>query len=251
MSFTGPAPPPDPTGGLRRRVRVLLPLDEPEPPTQPGRPLRVGLLGGSFNPAHEGHLYVSVEALKRLGLDSVWWLVSPQNPLKPRAGMAPFAERFASARAMARHPRIRVLDLERRFGTVYTVDLLRRLARWRGYRFVLLLGADNLAQLPRWRHWQEIVARVPIAVVARDPYCRGALAGAAARRFAAARVEAARARELPDLPPPAWTFLVIRPHPASSTAIRAGRMPLPAPIGEWGRSTTSNRPTDNEARRNR
>lgn len=251
MSFAGPEPPPDPTGGLRRRVRLLVPLDEPEGTTPDGRPLRVGLLGGSFNPAHEGHLYASLEALKRLGLDSVWWLVSPQNPLKPVAGMAPFAERFASARALARHPRIRVLDLERRFGTVYTVDLLRRLVRWRGYRFVLLLGADNLAQLPRWRHWVEIVRRVAVAVVAREPYCRAALAGKAARRFAAARVEAARARELPDLPPPAWTFLVIRPHPASSTAIRAGRLPLPAPGGEWGRSTTSNRPTNDEARRNR
>ena len=249
MSFEGPAPPPDPTGGLRRRVRVLLPLDEAEPAAPAGRPLRVGLLGGSFNPAHEGHRYVSIEALKRLRLDLVWWLVSPQNPLKPVAGMAPFAERFASARAVARHPRIRVLDLERRFGTVYTVDLLRRLAHWRRHRFVLLLGADNLIQLPRWRHWVEIMRRVPVAVVARDPYCRAALAGTAARRFAAARVEAARAHELADLSPPAWTFLVIRPHPASSTAIRAGRLPLPGPGGEGERSTTPNAATDRNLRR--
>lgn len=249
MSLSGPEPPPDPTGGLRRRVRVLLPLAEAEPPRPIGRPLRVGLLGGSFNPAHEGHRYISLEALKRLGLDVVWWLVSPQNPLKPRAGMAPFEARFASARAVARHPRIRVLDLERRFGTVYTVDLLRRLGGWRNHRFVLLLGADNLAQLPRWRRWEEIVARVPVAVVARDPYCRAALAGAAARRLAAARVEAARAKELPDLPPPAWTFLVVRPHPASSTAIRSGLVPLPGPIGEWERSTPPNAATERNPRR--
>lgn len=224
MSFAGPEPPPDPTGGLRRRVRLLLPLgsDEAEEPAAPaGRPLRVGLLGGSFNPAHEGHLHVSLEALKRLRLDRVWWLVSPQNPLKPRAGMAPFADRFASAVAMARHPRIRVLDLERRFGTTYTVDLLRRLAGWQHHRFVLLLGADNLAQLPRWRHWEEIVARVPVAVVERHPYARAALAGPAARRLAEGRLDAGRAGELLERRPPAWVYLKVRPHPASSTAIRA------------------------------
>lgn len=249
MRLPGSEPPPDPTGGLRRRVRVLLPLDEPQSAPQLGSQLRVGLLGGSFNPAHEGHRYISIEAIRRLGLDAVWWLVSPQNPLKPKAGMAPFAARFASAVAMARHPRIRVLDLERRFGTVYTIDLIRRLGRWPGFRFVLLMGADNLAQLPRWRHWVEILERVPVAIVARHPYSRSALAGLAAQRFAAARVDAARARALPDLAPPAWTFIVVRPHPASSTAIRAGRMPRPAPIGEWGRSTTPNAATDKNPRR--
>lgn len=221
LSFAGSELPPDPTGGLRRRVRLLLPLEEESEPA-PAPPLRVGLLGGSFNPAHEGHLYASVQALRRLGLDQVWWLVSPQNPLKPRAGMAPFADRLASALAMARHPRIRVRDLERRFGTVYTVDLLRRLAAWRNHRFVLLLGADNLAQLPRWRHWEEIVARVPIAVVDREPYSRAALAGIAARRLTACRVVAEEARGLAERSPPAWTFLRLRPHPASSSAIRAG-----------------------------
>lgn len=218
--------PPDPTGGLRRRVRLLLPLDPRAGPAPPAaRGLRVGLLGGSFNPAHEGHRYVSLEALKRLDLDQVWWLVSPQNPLKPRAGMAPLADRLASARAVARHPRIRVLDLERRLGTVYTVDLLRRLAGWRGHRFVFLIGADNLLQLPRWRHWLEIVERVPVAVIERHPYSRGALAGRAARRLAAARLDAERARELAERPPPAWVYLKVRPHPASSTALRAGAPP--------------------------
>ncbi len=224
MSFAGPEPPADPTGGLRRRVRLLLPLrsDEAEEAAVPaGRRLRVGLLGGSFNPAHEGHLHVSLEALKRLRLDRVWWLVSPQNPLKPRAGMAPFADRFASAVAMARHPRIRVLDLERRFGTTYTIDLLRRLTRWHDHRFVLLMGADNLAQLPRWRHWEEILARVPVAVVVRHPYARVALAGPAAQRLAGARLDAGRASELVERRPPAWVYLKVRPHPASSTAIRA------------------------------
>ncbi len=231
LRFSGSDLPPDPTGGLRRRVRVWLALDEP--PIEPRRrPLRVGLLGGSFNPAHEGHLYISEQALKRLGLDQVWWLVSPQNPLKPRAGMAPFAERVAGARALVRDPRIKVRDLEQRFGTVYTIDTLRRLSRLHGIRFVLLIGADNLAQLPRWRRWVEILARVPVAVFARLPYSRVALAGPAAKRFAAARIPAERARDLADRPPPAWVFLPVRPHPASSTAIREGRWPRPNPRRE-------------------
>ena len=188
--------------------------------------MRIGLLGGSFNPAHGGHRHVAEAALRALRLDEVWLLVSPGNPLKPQAGMAPFAQRFASARAAARHPRIRVLDLERRFGTVYTIDLLRRLVRWRGYRFVLLLGADNLVQLPAWRRWDEIVERVAVAVIDRHPYSRAALAGRVARRLAAARIDAAQARELAERPTPAWVYLTVRPHPSSSTAIRrAGGWP--------------------------
>ncbi|MDX6748241.1 nicotinate-nucleotide adenylyltransferase [Geminicoccaceae bacterium 1502E] len=209
----------DPTGGLRRRVRLLSPRAEPAPP--PGRePLRVGLLGGSFNPAHDGHLYVSLEALRRLQLDQVWWLVSPQNPLKPRAGMAPLEERLASARAVARHPAVRVTSLESRLGTRYTADTLKRLASWKEHRFVWLIGADNLAQLPRWRHWEQVMRACPIAVFERDPYSYGALAGAAATRFAGARLSDARAAELAACAPPAWVFLRLRPHPASSTEIR-------------------------------
>lgn len=210
----------DPTGGLRRRVRLLLPEDPPAPPPQAWRKLRVGLLGGSFNPAHEGHLYVSLEALRRLALDQVWWLVSPQNPLKPRAGMAPLAERLASARAMARHPAVRVTALESRLGTRYTVDTLARLGQWPGHRFVWLIGADNLAQLPRWKRWEQVMHACPIAVFERDPYSYGALAGAAATRFAGARLSDARAAELAACAPPAWVFLRLRPHPASSTEIR-------------------------------
>ncbi|MEO5375055.1 MAG: nicotinate-nucleotide adenylyltransferase [Alphaproteobacteria bacterium] len=182
----------------------------------------VGLLGGSFNPAHAGHLYISLAALARLGLDEVWWLVSPQNPLKPPAGMAPLAERLAAARALARHPRIRVTDIECRFASVHTANTLRELRRrFPRVRFVWLMGADNLKQIPRWKHWREIFRRTAIAVFARSPYSWAALAGRAARRYVRCRVGPWRAHGMAARQPPAWTFLPIRPHPASATRIRA------------------------------
>jgi nicotinate-nucleotide adenylyltransferase len=139
----------------------------PPGPIAPG--LRIGLLGGSFNPAHEGHLYVGEVALKRLRLDYVWWLVATQNPLKPLASMAPLKKRLAAARALAsRDPRLIVTDIERHLGTCYTIDTLRALTRrFPGVRFVWLMGSDNLEQFHRWRRWEEIAALVPIAVVLR------------------------------------------------------------------------------------
>jgi nicotinate-nucleotide adenylyltransferase len=211
----------EPRSWRRPVARVTLPAAKPAEPAPSGRPLRVGLLGGSFNPAHDGHRHVSLEALKRLGLDQVWWLVSPQNPLKPMAGMAPLAERLATARAVARHPRIKVTALEARLGTRYTADTLRRLATWPGHRFIWLMGADNLAQLPRWRHWRAIVAACPVAVFERAPYSYRALAGPAARMLANARLPVLRAAELAATDLPAWVFVRLRPHPASATAIRA------------------------------
>ncbi len=207
---------------LRRPVARLRPPPAPQPPP-PVPALRVGLLGGSFNPAHEGHRYVSLEAIKRLGLDQVWWLVSPQNPLKAASGMAPLAERVARAQAVARHPRLKVMALETRLGTRYTADTLARLATWPNHRFVWLMGADNLAQLPRWWKWRGIMTGCPVAVFERHPYSYPALAGPVARGFAAARLPEARADELAQAAPPAWTFVRMRPHPASATAIRAGR----------------------------
>jgi nicotinate-nucleotide adenylyltransferase len=191
-----------------------------EPPTRrSGR--RIGLLGGSFNPAHEGHREISLQALARLGLDEVWWLVSPQNPLKPVAGMAPFADRMAGARAVARHPRIRVSDIEARLGTRHTAETLRRLTRrFPGHRFVWLMGADNLAQIDRWRSWQQIFHLVPVAVWARPTYCFRALAAKAARRFAGARRKENAGRLLPATDPPAWVFVHGRLNPLSATAIR-------------------------------
>lgn len=209
---------------LPRRRGPRLFRRSPEAPAPPRRPARaIGLLGGSFNPAHEGHLYVSREALKRLGLDQVWWLVSPQNPLKPRAGMAPFEERLAHARTLADDPRIRVSDLEARLETIYTVETLARLAQRPGQRFIWLIGADNLAQLPLWRHWRRIFALAPIAVFDRTPHSSSAAFGHAASVFGHARLPERDAPHLKDRPTPAWVFLHLPPHPASSTAIRAGR----------------------------
>jgi nicotinate-nucleotide adenylyltransferase len=185
---------------------------------------RVGLLGGSFNPAHGGHLHISREALKRLDLDEVWWLVSPQNPLKPRAGMAGLAERMAGARALARHPRIRVSDLERRLGTTYTADTLAALTRrFPRLRFVWLMGADNLLQISRWERWQNIFRLVPIAVFARPSYSLRGLSGPAARRYARRRVPLQHARQLADTDPPAWVFLPVRLDARSATDIRSRR----------------------------
>ena len=182
--------------------------------------LAVGLLGGSFNPAHEGHLHISREALKRLHLDQVWWLVSPQNPLKPVSGMASLDVRLASADRVAQHPAIRVSDIELRLGTRYTIDTVRALRRrFPGYRFVWLIGADNLLQFPRWRRWSETAETLPIAVFARGRVTYRALAGPMARRYASARVR--DPRSLARHAPPAWSFLFTSLHPASSTALRA------------------------------
>jgi len=182
----------------------------------------VGLLGGSFNPAHRGHRHASLEALRRLKLDQVWWLVSPQNPLKSSAGIAPLAERMAAARAVAHHPDIKVLDLETQLGTRYTIDTLRALRHfYPRTRFVWLMGADNLRQLRHWRDWQGIFAALPIAVLDRPTYSLGALAELPAQRYRRQRVKPEAAGSLADRQPPAWTFLPIPLDPSSATAIRA------------------------------
>src|SRR5262249_22048457 len=138
------------------------------PPGPVADGLRIGLLGGSFNPAHEGHLYASIVALKQLQLDYVWWLVSPQNPLKETASMADFSARLAAARPFTTHPRIVVSGIESALGTRFTVDTLAALKRrFPQLHFVWLMGSDNLIQLPRWRAWRRIFESVPVAVVAR------------------------------------------------------------------------------------
>lgn len=198
----------------------------PPGPVAPG--LQIGLLGGSFNPAHQGHVHVSETALKRLGLDYVWWLVSPQNPLKSTGQMAPLAERLASARATARHPRLCVSDLETQLGTRYTADTLSALkSRFPHVHFVWLMGSDNLEQFDRWQRWQEIAKLLPIAVVIRPGHVLAALKSKAARRYASARVsaEAGFARAAP----PAMILLDGQRNPLSATAIRAGLVtPRPA-----------------------
>nr|WP_229682853.1 nicotinate-nucleotide adenylyltransferase [Siccirubricoccus deserti] len=191
---------------------------------------RIGLLGGSFNPAHAGHRHVAEQALRALRLDQVWLLVSPGNPLKPRRGMAPFAERLASAAAIAGDdPRILATDVEARLGTRYTVDTLALLARrFPRARFVLLMGADNLTQLPRWRRWREIARTTPIAVLPRPGETRRALSGRAAHWLARWRRPPGALLAAPPGAADAgahapWCLVPAREHAASATAIRAAR----------------------------
>ena len=189
------------------------------PPFGDRRKRRIGILGGSFNPAHDGHLHVSQAALKTLQLDQVWWLVSPQNPLKSRQTMAPLAKRLSRACAVAADRRIVVSDLEGKLGTTRTALTLSRLKqRYPAIRFVWLMGADNLAQCPRWWRWTRIFHTARVAVFDRSPYSYGALAGAAAKRFAQARTGRPSAIWRRQLP--AWTYIAIRRHPASATALR-------------------------------
>jgi nicotinate-nucleotide adenylyltransferase len=182
-----------------------------------------GLLGGSFNPAHRGHRAISRFAIEALGLDELWWLVSPGNPLKDGAtDMAPLGTRLASARAMARRARIRPSAIERELGTRYTVDSLRKLvARYPKRRFIWVMGADNLAQFHRWRAWRTITRTVPIAVIARPGYDGPAHAGPAwtwLRQFVR---PAGQARYWTRWSLPALVLLRSRPDPTSATRLRA------------------------------
>lgn len=189
--------------------------------TGPQTGLRTGLLGGSFNPAHRAHRAISLAAIAELGLDEVWWLVSPGNPLKSAAGMAPLAARVASARAMAKRAPIRVTAIERELGTRYTVDTVRALQRrFPRRRFVWIMGADNLAQFDRWKDWRGIARSVPIAVFARPGYHAQAVANPAAAWMRPYRVTAASLKQSGEWSAPALAYLRMRPDPISATAIR-------------------------------
>jgi len=184
---------------------------------------RIGLLGGSFNPAHRGHRRISLEAMRALGLDEVWWLVSPGNPLKEGAkDMAPFEERFAWARRTARRSRIRVSDFEQREGTRFTVDTVRRLKkRHPENRFIWLLGSDTLPNFHKWRDWRGLAREVPVAVIRRPGYdstARAARAMGWLRRFVHPSSQASHWTEWSE---PAIIFLRLPPDPTSATAIRA------------------------------
>ncbi len=203
---------------MARFVAAKPGLDVVGPPT--GQ--RIGLLGGSFNPAHAGHRYISLLALKRLRLDAVWWLVSPQNPFKQKG--APYAERLASARAIANHPRIRVSDFEKRHNTRFTIDTVKRLQQTYGqHQFIWLMGADNLSQFHRWKAADEIAARLPFAVIDR-PGNATALTSRTAHKYAQYRLDESDSAALANLHAPAWLFLHTRLHPASSTALRAKKV---------------------------
>ncbi|MEM8824941.1 MAG: nicotinate-nucleotide adenylyltransferase [Pseudomonadota bacterium] len=194
------------------------------PPAVPGQV--VGLLGGSFDPAHAGHVHITREALKRFGLDRIWWLVSPGNPLKAR-GPAALERRLAHARAVMRHPRVVVTDVEAQLGTRFTAETLAALRdAYPGVRFVWLMGADNLAQFHRWQDWRGIMSTVPVGVLARPGERIAARTSPAAQTFRRYKVPPEAAHGLGRRKPPAWAFLNVPMHGASSTAIRDG--------GGWG-----------------
>jgi nicotinate-nucleotide adenylyltransferase len=190
------------------------------PPAAPG--MRIGLLGGSFNPAHAGHLHISRVALARLGLDQVWWLVSPGNPLKNVSKLPDLETRVAAARDIAHHPRIAVTGFEGALGSGYTIDTIRFLQRrYPQVHFVWLMGADNLALFHRWRAWAELFRRIPIAVLDRPGFRLKARASKAAQRFASGAKDESDAAGLVLMEPPAWILLTIPLSKLSSTELRA------------------------------
>lgn len=190
-----------------------------------GRGLRIGLFGGSFNPAHAGHVMASETALRRLGLDAVWWLVTPGNPLKDNLALPALGGRIAQARLLlARHRNIHVTGVEAALGTRYTVDTLRALkTRCPGVRFVWLMGADNLAGFQRWRGWREIARLMPIGVVDRPGSTHRAVRARAAVTLQRWRLDETDGLLLATEVPPAWLFIHGRRSNMSSTALRAGR----------------------------
>lgn len=185
----------------------------------------VGLLGGSFDPAHAGHVHITKAALTRLGLDRVWWLVSPGNPLKSR-GPAPMDARIKRAKAVMQHPRVTVTDIEERLGTRYTAETIAALQKvYPDVRFVWLMGADNLAQFHLWQDWQEIMMRVPVGVLARPGDRISARMSRAARMYRENRLIGRAAQLLGRSDAPAWAFVNLPMSQSSSTAIRNA--------GEW------------------
>ena len=208
-------PPHGPCSETREGVPPQLVL----PPYAEG--MRIGLFGGTFNPPHEAHLGACLLAMKRLGLDRVWWLVTPANPLKDTRGLTPLGERIRAIHAFARHPRIHVTGFEAGIGsrhTFKTISFLRR--RCPGVHFVWIMGADNLRSFHRWQKWRDIAALVPIAVVDRlgpSLYAAGGVAGQALGRW---RIPESAAKTLPVRRPPAWTYLHGLKSPLSSTALR-------------------------------
>lgn len=185
------------------------------------RRITVGLLGGSFNPAHEGHVYISLEAIKRLGLDEVWWLVSPQNPLKPVEGMLPLEKRLTLAQNIAKHPNIVVTGIEKALNTRYTYHTILKLKKKFPYiRFVWLMGSDNLEQFPKWYRWRDILNLLPIVVFERGNNSYRALKGKTAGYCAKNRLNGCNIKKITTDNPPLWAFIRLRKHPASATQLR-------------------------------
>ena len=180
-----------------------------------------GLLGGSFNPAHGGHRDISLFSIEALGLDELWWMVSPGNPLKPKKGMAPLSARLASAQKTARRSRIKPTAIESELGTRYTVDTLKALVkRYPKRRFIWLMGADNLAQFHQWKDWRDIARLMPIAVIARPGYDNNARAAVAMGWFGRYVRPSSQRNQWTHWRPPALVFLRFRPDPRSATQLR-------------------------------
>jgi len=209
MWLAGPAPmrPAVPSGALRSGFHLE-------------RGMTVGLFGGSFNPAHEGHRHVAETARQKLGLDRVLWLVSPQNPLKPTTETAPLAERMASVRPFTGHGDI-ISDFETRIHATYTLDTLRALrARYPGVHFVWIMGGDSLVGFHRWRGWVQLMRMAPIAIVSRPGALMKARFSPATQRFARYRIDERAARTLPFRQAPAWAYIKGPLHGHSSSALR-------------------------------
>lgn len=205
---------------LRPRRRSTSDFTIETPPAAAGQ--RIGLMGGSFNPPHDGHLTVARTALKRLRLDRIWWLVSPGNPLKVNDGLPTPSDRIAACRALSQHDRrIYVTALETDLGSSYSIDAVAFLKRrYPAVRFVWVMGADNLAGFHRWKRWRDIAVSVPVAVVDRPGWHLAALNSPVARALARNRLPESRATRLPFARPPAWIFLPTRLSTQSSTALR-------------------------------
>ena len=183
--------------------------------------LKIGLLGGSFNPAHDGHLHISLQAIRLLGLDEVWWLVSPLNPLKQAKDMVDYETRLKTAGAVAENHPINVSDFEKTSGTRYTADMLKELTkRYPAVRFVWLMGADNLREFHLWKNWREIIKILPIAVFDRKNYAPKALHKRFARVYATLMIDPRKSRFLAYRRSHAWTFLKIKKRNISATEIR-------------------------------
>jgi len=185
--------------------------------------MRIGLFGGSFNPPHQGHRLVSSQVMKRLGLDAVWWLVTPGNPLKNQTGLAPLAQRVLAARELTELPNVHVTGFEAAHGFRYTYDTLSYLKRTLPERkFVWIMGADNFAAFHHWERWQDIARLMPLAIYVRPGSARQAPFGKAAINLAKYRLDESDAQLLPDQPAPAWVYLHGLMSVLSSTSIRAG-----------------------------
>jgi nicotinate-nucleotide adenylyltransferase len=205
---------------LRSALQSFGTLHAHPPLALPGQ--RIGLMGGTFNPPHEGHVVCAETALRRLKLDQLWWIVTPGNPLKSPSGLPSLESRMAASRVLAADPAIKVTGFEAELGSPYTYATVRYVRRrFSRTRFVWVMGADNLASFDRWEHWREIARLVPIAVVDRPGWHLKALTSPAARALSRWRLPESAASRLPQCKPPAWVFLATRLSEASSTALRA------------------------------